>query len=265
MIVVRHGERMDKADIVYWSQIIMARKILGQEIRNFRRDPPLTENGKAMARRVALTIRKMFLDQSITSVNIYTSRFVRAVQTAREIAIELKINHVHVSGGLASILENVSYRKSSFHFKSLNKLSSICPGVELIDCDDHTSPLYLSTTDWRKAMDTIAQRRGMGVVNIVVAHCETLRALTGENIETPYCCFGVFNQPTALHRESAGIDNPNTHSQSNLTNSISITTTTAAIQTSLSAIGRTPLHTGDIYDMHGRRFQSTDRTQSAPL
>lgn len=251
MIVVRHGERLDKADKFKWNRMILTRQLLGWETANFRRDPPLTNNGLAMSRRVALTIKKMFLDQSITTINIYCSRLLRAVQTAREIALELKIDSVHISGGLASILGDITKTHGSFRYKTVDELYAICPGVRLIDCDEDTSPLHLSATDWKQAVDAIADRGGLGVVNIVVAHCETLRELSGQNIETPYCCFGVLQQPVAQHHADGVDHHPNW-----------VSSLGSAVIGCMKSMSTPHLHTGDIYDLYGRRHHSPDRTVS---
>ncbi len=82
--------------------------------------------------------------------------------------------------------------KDRIEFASMSELTQYCPSVDFIDCDDVRSPEdYLPTHSWRAAFDTLlAKSDGKNIINIVVAHRETVRKLAGEYVDMPYCCLG---------------------------------------------------------------------------
>ena len=130
--------------------------MLGSSSKWKAEDPPITNNGMRIAREAATKILDLVneLSSSIPRINevryclweyvfskqeillfffllpqvrIYSSRLIRAVQTAHQIALHLNLP-IYLSTGLATISASVAKKRESFPFFSADEIKSICPG-----------------------------------------------------------------------------------------------------------------------------------------
>lgn len=65
-------------------------------------------------------------------------------------------------------------------------------GVDFICCDnaEHAED-YIPNQNWRDALKSICTK-DPNILNIVVAHRETIRKLAEKKVNTPYCCVAIF-------------------------------------------------------------------------
>ena len=194
LIVIRHSERADDVEEVAWKKLVSENKLRGGR-KCFANDPLISsKDGVLIARQMAQAVEAIMSNShSGAVVHLYASRLLRATQTASFLSRCLNVP-VQVSGGLAQIIPAVRNSKDGFEFASVAELTRYCPSVDFVDCDDMRTPEnYLPTHSWRAALDTLlANSEGKNIINIVVAHRETVRKLAGEYLETPYCCLGMF-------------------------------------------------------------------------
>lgn len=198
-IVVRHSERLDEVSPAQWIESVKNNNSFRDKY-SLQNDTPITAVGVNIAANVAITVRDLILAEhpnttnlSDLNIKIYSSRLMRCVQTANQLACEFNLP-IHVSSGLALTAVAVR-RKSSFSFLSMTELATHCPGVVLHDCDDAHSPHRVSMSHWLRAIGSIIVR---DEINIIVAHRETIRNLLGERFHLPYCCVGIFEH---VHEE----------------------------------------------------------------
>jgi hypothetical protein len=190
LIVVRHGERIDEVDADLWyrrksrhSRQILRRRRCDMSDDN---DPNLTEEGLRQAEAAA---EKIIQDASRDGYSIdciFSSKLIRAVQTAHKLAIRLNIPIV-LSSSLAQSAAAVSRMGERFDFLAISELAHFAPGVELLD-DESTVP-----SSWEShLLDNIAARRNNCVV---FAHRETIRDLVPEfsRRKVPYCGMALFS------------------------------------------------------------------------
>jgi broad specificity phosphatase PhoE len=193
-IIVRHSERLDEVAPEEWLESLKRNRSF-RDRYSLENDTPITAAGAGIAADAAKTVKSIIATrlrngESVKdlTIRIYSSRLMRCVQTAYQIAQELDLP-IHVSSGLALTAVAVGRRKTTFQFQSLEELSALCPGTEL-RCSDTTGSTHpVSSSHWLQALHDIASR---DEINIVVAHRETIRNLIGERIRLPYCCIGLF-------------------------------------------------------------------------
>jgi len=144
---------------------------------------------------------------------------LRAIQTAHQIALKLSLP-VHLSSGLATISASVRKAGDSFPFQPLERLRSLCPGipssypliichlfavgVEYIICDDNkNAETSVPRQNWRDALRYVCCK-DKDVLNIVVAHRETIKKLAGKKLNTPYCCVALFQPQWSTSKQATG-------------------------------------------------------------
>jgi broad specificity phosphatase PhoE len=171
----------------------------------FMQDPPLSStNGPVYAEQAAETMASSLLppirsslssSYSSVSVRIYSSRFLRAVQTAVPLAIKLHLP-IHVSFGLSTVLPQVAKTQDPNQFLSLGDLHLQFPSVSFISCDDPSQiETYLPTSGWIDSVHSIVQSSTeSNYIAIIVGHRETVRGLTGKYLTTPYCTIAMFDR-----------------------------------------------------------------------
>jgi broad specificity phosphatase PhoE len=173
----------------------------------FIQDPPLSNtNGQVYAEQAAETIGSTLLPSILSSpssasssstvpIRIYSSRFLRAVQTAMPLALKLHLP-IHISFGLSTVLPQVAKAKDLNQFLSLDDLHVQFPSVSFISCDDlsHTET-YLPTSGWIDSVHSIVRRsKERNELAIIVGHRETVRGLAGRYLTTPYCTIAMFDR-----------------------------------------------------------------------
>lgn len=193
-IIVRHSERLDEIAPEQWLESVKNTRS-NRDKYSVENDTPITAAGAGMAADAAKTVKSIISTRLRDSsslgdlnVRIYSSRLMRCVQTAHQIAQELGLP-IHVSSGLSLTAVAVGRRKMTFQFQSLRELSGYCPGTQLHSCDYADDPYRVKSSDWLKAIVSIVRR---DEINIIVAHRETIRNLIGERYRLPYCCIGMF-------------------------------------------------------------------------
>lgn len=193
-LIVRHSERLDEVAPEEWLESIKNNSSW-RDRYSLENDTPITAAGAAMAADAAKTVREILSTRlrngSTTkdlNIRIYSSRLMRCVQTANQIAQELNLP-IHVSSGLSLTAVAVGRRKTTFQFQTLDELSALCPGVQLHCADTEDAGFSVCKRDWLDALRDVASR---DEINIIVAHRETIRNLVGERIRLPYCCIGMF-------------------------------------------------------------------------
>jgi len=194
LIVIRHSERLDEVDEGAWKKLVLKQKTDGGR-RSFASDPVISpKQGCQIAEMMAATVKNMIESDTTQGlvVCLYASRLLRAVQTASYIGRALHIPG-HVSAGLAQIIPAVKSKQGAFEFATVQELAHCCPSTEIVDCDDPRGSNHLPMNSWKAALNTILARSDSNVLNIVVAHHETVRKLVGKHVQTPYCCLGLFH------------------------------------------------------------------------
>lgn len=210
VLVIRHGERMDEV----YEHAETWRNSCVQKYHNCENtfycrhnDPPLTENGKLQAVEVAQALKQELLDAPEKPQVIFSSKLIRSLMTAYEIAKELSLP-ICVSSGLAMTAAAVRDARmiieDEYSFLSIEEMRSLCPGVELIDGDkgvfqapenieeggDDEQPCSIPCKNWEKALHFMCNWK----FSVVVAHRESLRMLSEEELllHIPYCAYGIF-------------------------------------------------------------------------
>eukprot|EP01032_Pedospumella_encystans_P019755 gene19755-22460_t len=193
-IIVRHSERLDEVAPQEWLESLKSNTSLRDRF-SLENDTPITAEGVNMAADAARTVRDLITSKYSNStplvalkIRIYSSRLMRCVQTAHQIAQELNLP-IHICSGLSLTAVAVSRRKGTFEFQTMEELTELCPGSNLVSGDHRDSPHYVSRSDWKRAIHSIASR---DEINIIVAHRETIRNLIGERFRLPYCAIGLF-------------------------------------------------------------------------
>lgn len=189
-IVVRHSERMDEAKPpTEWTRYLKRNEAHNNRGRySFMNDTLITKNGELIAEEAGKTVKSLIANDS-REVVVYSSRLIRCVQTAYKVAKELGLP-IYVATGLS--MTAVAVVKRKFNYASLKQLQSMCPGTDIVLCDDLpcTSERYVSSTSWDGAIRSIVSRTHCS--NIIVAHRETIRNLSAQRMRLPYCCIGLF-------------------------------------------------------------------------
>mgnify|MGYP003386077247 CR=1 FL=1 len=232
VVIIRHGERMDEVAGLaeQWEAACRQDHSHCRETFYSRvNDPPLTEDGKLQAREVANTLKQELLKSPEMPQVIFSSKLIRSLMTAYEIAKELSLP-ICVSRGFALTAAAVVKKGSKFSFLTLEQMRELCPGVELIDGDldifhpphlqpsqgaDNSNTSTMATISVRprslsdERLDHIPDRSweealrflGNWKYSLVVAHRESIRNLSGQYLKTPYCCYGIFS----FHMRSYGV------------------------------------------------------------
>lgn len=224
VVIIRHGERMDEvAELAEQWNTACANDHSHCKVSFYSRinDPPLTENGKLQAREVANTLKQELLKLPEMPQVIFSSKLIRSLMTAYEIAKELSLP-ICVSKGFALTAAAVARKCDRFSFLTLEEMQELCPGVVLIDGDldmfhdpqqahvdsntDSTNAsrprsisderlIHIPDTSWEKSLFFLKNWK----YSLVVAHRESIRNLSGSHLRTPYCCYGIFS----LHSENS--------------------------------------------------------------
>jgi hypothetical protein len=199
LFVVRHSERLDDVDPDGWESLLNSvysnankpSRSAGRKRVYFAQDPPLSEiNGKTYAVDVAETLFALINTQPHCEIRLHSSKLRRSVLTSIPIAKKLGVP-IHLSAGLATVIPGVRRSGGKFEFQSLHEWQSDYPDILFVDHDliDEEFP----TDNWLHSISNLVQVQN--VINIVVAHRETVRGLAGATIPTPYCCIAAF-EPT---------------------------------------------------------------------
>lgn len=204
VFIVRHSERLDEVDEIKWKALgTKLVKAKGYRTRkDVLGDPPITQGrGKDIAREAGVTLLKVFTSQT----GVFTSRLIRAVETAIEIARVLKLP-LYVSKGISSsaaAVRNAQKAGRSYSFESMEDLRALAPDVQMfcvdVGCDIDgrkceskenigVAPL-IHKRDWVQAINDIYEYEKSA---IIVAHRETIRNLANERLLTKYCCISKF-------------------------------------------------------------------------
>mmetsp|Transcript_20493 Transcript_20493/g.34834 ORF Transcript_20493/g.34834 Transcript_20493/m.34834 type:complete len:413 (+) Transcript_20493:245-1483(+) len=127
--------------------------------KSFSNDPCISNmNGPKYAQEAATTIANIVQESQFSDVNVYSSRLMRAIQTASYIARELNVP-VKLSTGLAQIISAVKKSEGSFEFADIDEIIARCPrGVQFLSCDapaTTSSTIRKSPTLSRKGLDGI--------------------------------------------------------------------------------------------------------------
>lgn len=188
VIIIRHSERMDEVDSRGWKSIV-------QEDKSSRNkyylldDPPITENGKNIAKTATLTLSTV-LDREPTKVNkIYSSRLRRCVETAYFIALSIGVP-IYICKGLSLTAAAVAVDSLRFEFHSIAEIQSFCPGVLVVDCDDASNESFITSNNWLETLEFISSKN---TLSVIVAHRETIRNLVPTIGRIPYCAITCFN------------------------------------------------------------------------
>ena len=238
LVVVRHGERVDKTKLSdQWHTECQRDHSHCQETFYSRvNDPPLTEVGKLQAIEVANTLKQDLLKSLEKPQVIFSSKLIRSLMTAFEIAKELSLP-ICVSRGFSLTSAAVVEKDNRFLFLSIEEMRELCPGVVVIDGDrdifespqqqqrnevpasvskttssssdsdnDNNNvessnpkqrPRSLSDEKMQNLPDKTWEHSlrflGNWKYSIVVAHRESIRMLSDQRLDTPYCCYGVFS------------------------------------------------------------------------
>jgi len=228
-------------------------------------------------------------------IRIFTSKLLRCVQTAYEIAKILNISTLYLSKGLALTalaVWNTEKKQESFHFLSIEELKEryiVDDAMHLEDCDDIHHEYHIPTHDWLQAIGRVSQFRntsittttaavrreeeGKGegeasplplppfIVNIIIAHRETIRNfLDNPRIRLPYCCIA----PMKVHKQTMmNIKKKvkTTEKEKNKVMIVEETPENSAIRGVHDRIDYYPIERNDLqikalYDPYGRLMQS---------
>lgn len=220
--IVRHSERLDEVDSSSFKiHVNNESQKTSRHIKFISGDTPITptgaliaqEGGKFLSRYFGQAIDRRKILTTTPIVRIFASRLLRCVQTAYEIAKTLNVSVIYLSKGIALTalaVQDSEERGKPFHFLSIDELkASYCPDIHFEDCDVATHPYYIPTNDWLQAFGRVnqlpilmTQDTGLSfassrsssetnepyVINIVVAHRETIRNFLDERRRLPYCC-----------------------------------------------------------------------------
>eukprot|EP01036_Dinobryon_divergens_P028217 gene28217-37127_t len=216
LIVIRHSERLDEVDKAEWKNIILRHSLRSEKndgsssnIRSrysFQNDPPITDNGKSLARDMANTVFDIISKESNVRIKLFSSKLIRCIQTSYELAQRVG-GPIYVSSGLALTAQAVAdCDDDGFEFLSIEEIREYCPGVEIVCCDSPDSPHYIPQSNWLAAVEGAhfakrapeEQQLEDGTsspctyVSLLVAHRETIRNMLCERLALPYCCIASF-------------------------------------------------------------------------
>eukprot|EP00416_Gambierdiscus_australes_P006520 CAMPEP_0171129300 /NCGR_PEP_ID=MMETSP0766_2-20121228/118647_1 /TAXON_ID=439317 /ORGANISM="Gambierdiscus australes, Strain CAWD 149" /LENGTH=488 /DNA_ID=CAMNT_0011592495 /DNA_START=40 /DNA_END=1503 /DNA_ORIENTATION=+ len=127
LFILRHGERADRARGTDggWSD-----------------DPPLTKDGREMAKRAGAAVR--IIATAPWAPVVYSSPFYRCLQTANEVAAELGA-HVRVEPGLSELFSSRVFDRAPALREPAEALSSALQRVEL---DASEAPVLAAPPRW---------------------------------------------------------------------------------------------------------------------
>ena len=112
IFLIRHGERADEVET---PELFTRRKELKKRgiKRIDRYDPPLTQNGKEQAKVCGEKLRMYMKDNNISFDVVYSSPFIRTMETANEIAmvLDLPLKPVAALGGCAAAVKMIGLEK----------------------------------------------------------------------------------------------------------------------------------------------------------
>jgi broad specificity phosphatase PhoE len=202
-IVVRHSERLDEVAPKVWVESLK-HSVSWRDRYSLENDTPITADGVNIAADAAKTV-KALLSMRLKDgqnfrelpVRLYSSRLTRCIQTAYQLAQEMHLP-IFVSSGLAFTAVAVARKKKTFQFLSIQEIEQLCPGVQIICCDNPNSPFPVSRAGWLQAVRSVVNRTEH--VNVIVAHRETIRNIIEERYKLPYCAIGMFRteHPTGV-------------------------------------------------------------------
>eukprot|EP01038_Epipyxis_sp_PR26KG_P008412 gene8412-11378_t len=202
MIIVRHSERIDEVDELLWREIYLKEMQKNKrDKKSIVSDPVITVRGISYANDAARTVQELIISSTYhsDSVVLYSSRLIRCVQTAYQIALLLN-KPIKVSGGLALTAAAVEKAGDKFMFLTTEDIQALCPGVEIIDCDKESDSLnFVSSSNW---LDPILEITNQSIVTktipIIVAHRETIRNIAKRYIKLPYCAIGLYEKKSQI-------------------------------------------------------------------
>ena len=112
VFLIRHGERADEVET---SELYTRRKELKERgiKRIDRYDPPLTQTGRQQAKVCGEKLRTYMEENNISFDVVYSSPFIRTMETANEIALalDLPLKPVAALGGCAAAVKMIGLEK----------------------------------------------------------------------------------------------------------------------------------------------------------
>ena len=167
LYVIRHSERVDEANVNWWLRHVKNGKYSRPNLAVFG-DPPITENGIQIAKEMSISMKRhLEVTHSITPTNasttlrcIYSSRLIRSVQTAYELAKVMNVPLVISSkfSRTAGFIKQYDTEDGAptgcygYQYTSLRDIRKYCKDVMVysddgdineVDCyADYTNPNY---------------------------------------------------------------------------------------------------------------------------
>ena len=140
LIVVRHAERMDEVSMDHWRERLLSHREQHMAHRSRhpyseRHDTHLTDTGIRQAEEVANHLHGELTAEGVQLQCVYSSRLIRAVQTAHPIAVRFGVPIV-LSSAIAECAAAVAKISDSFDFLSAEELQHFAPGVTLVEGDE---------------------------------------------------------------------------------------------------------------------------------
>jgi broad specificity phosphatase PhoE len=195
IIIVKHGERLDEVQPNLWASYCEEHCENTYDYNCRVNDPPLASSGNRQAQNVGVTLRSHVHIDSVEY--IFSSKLLRCVETAREIALVL--NKPIVLSKTFSLNSKGVQQLGYFDFLSVEDIQSSYPDVTFIDGDDDAEGSRNIPGDlWTDAVQHVMASQPLSVV---ICHGETIRAMAKCPVYTPCCSFGVFR----FHHGSAGV------------------------------------------------------------
>lgn len=187
IVIVKHGERLDEVHPKYlWASYCHDHCENSYDYNCRLNDPPLAHSGNLQAQELGLTLRKQI---DIDNVQfIFSSKLLRCVETAREIALVL--NKPIILSTTFSLNSKGCQQLGYFDFLSFEDIQSSYPDVNFIDGDDESN--YTSNIPCDVWKDSIQHVMAAYPQSIVVCHGETIEEMANRHLSTPSCCFGIF-------------------------------------------------------------------------
>ena len=107
---VRHSERSDQ--------------VLTENLQNEEKvDPQITSNGIRMAQETGEFIKKQMEEKNIEKIKIYSSPFLRSMQTAAQVAKVLGIETIEIEYMVSEVLYTYLFEESPFSKLLINTKS----------------------------------------------------------------------------------------------------------------------------------------------
>lgn len=189
IIIVKHGERLDEVQPEdLWAKYCTEHCENSFDYFCRVNDPPLTHNGNWQARNVAVSLHKELCDK--VSEYIFSSKYLRCIETACEIALELD-KPIVLSKAFSKTV-SASQQVEVFDFISIDELENCYPGVKFVDGDQDqqgVSDCRIPSNQLSDALEFVATHFPSSVV---VAHGEVIRSLAGYRLFTPSCSYAEF-------------------------------------------------------------------------